>query len=180
MKTLSGESERVREVGLWVSGADDVARLEPLGALQQIELHGFALIQRTITILLNRGEMNEDILPSGPLDKSVSLGPVEPLYCTLLSHNELLSPLLRLNNSTFFAKRARTYPLKACGQKSLGPADIEELPLTPERLLSFAPRGEKAAQSSGACRGGDSFDYNPQNINPNQSTLLPTFRQRQE
>jgi hypothetical protein len=126
MKTLSGESERVANLVSGFSGADDVARLEPLGALQQIELHGFALVQRTITILLNRGEMNENILPSGPLNKSVSFGPVEPLYCTLLSHNELLSPLLRLNNSTFFAKRARTNPLKACGQKKLELADVEQ------------------------------------------------------
>jgi hypothetical protein len=53
--------------------------------------------------------------------------------------------------------------------------DVEQLPLTPERLLSFAPWKEKAAQSSGACRGGDSFDYNPQNINPNQSTCCRPF-----
>jgi hypothetical protein len=79
-----------------LSGADDVTRLEPLGALQQIELHGFALIQRAVTILLDRGEMNEDILPCGPLDKTISFSPVEPLHCTLLSHNELLSALPRL------------------------------------------------------------------------------------
>jgi len=34
-----------------------------------------------------------------------------------------------------------------------------------ERLLSFTPSIEKAAQSSGACRGGASFDCNTQNIN---------------
>jgi len=79
-----------------LSGADDVTRLEPLGALQQIELHGFALVQRTVPILLDGGEMNEDILPCGPLDKTVSFSPVEPLHSTLLSHNELLSPLPRL------------------------------------------------------------------------------------
>jgi hypothetical protein len=76
-----------------LSGAHDVTRLEPLGALQQIKLHGFALIQRAVTILLDGGEMNEDVFPSGPLDKTVSFSPVKPLHCTLLSHNELLSPL---------------------------------------------------------------------------------------
>jgi hypothetical protein len=35
-----------------------------------------------------------------------------------------------------------------------------------ERLLSFAPSVEKTAQSSGACRGGASFDCHAQNINP--------------
>ena len=38
--------------------------------------------------------MNEYVLPGGALDESISLGPVEPLYCALLSHKELLSPLL--------------------------------------------------------------------------------------
>jgi hypothetical protein len=76
--------------------ADDVSRLEPLRSLQQVELYGFALVQRAVTVLLDRGEMNEDILPCGPLDKPVSLSPVEPLDCALLSHKKLLSPLLCL------------------------------------------------------------------------------------
>ena len=38
--------------------------------------------------------LNENVLPGGALDEPVSLGPVEPLYCALLSHKELLSPLL--------------------------------------------------------------------------------------
>jgi hypothetical protein len=38
--------------------------------------------------------MNEHVLPGGALNESVSFGPVEPLYCALLSHKELLSPLL--------------------------------------------------------------------------------------
>jgi hypothetical protein len=96
-ETLPEKSERVGESGLFrLSGANDVTRLEPLGALQQIELHGFALIQRAVTILLDGGEMNEDVFACGPLDKTVSFSPVEPFHCTLLSHNELLSPLLIL------------------------------------------------------------------------------------
>ena len=44
-QTLSGDSERVcKFLALRLSGADDVTRLEPLGALQQIKLHGFALV----------------------------------------------------------------------------------------------------------------------------------------
>jgi hypothetical protein len=61
----------------------------------------------------------------------------------------------------------------------LGLAAIETL-LQPERLLSFTPPVKKTARSSGACRDGASFDCNTQNINPNESTSLPTFRQRQE
>jgi hypothetical protein len=94
------------------SGADDVTRLEPLGALQQIELHGFALVQRAVTILLDGGEMNEDIFPCGPLDKTISFSPVKPLYCTLLSHNELLSPLLRLEIHILREARAYLIPSK--------------------------------------------------------------------
>jgi hypothetical protein len=37
--------------------------------------------------------MDEDILAGGPLDKSIPLGPVEPLDCALLSHKVLLSLL---------------------------------------------------------------------------------------
>jgi hypothetical protein len=93
----SQKSERVCKSGLVrFSGADYVSRLEPLGALQQIKLHGFALIQRAVTILLDGGEMNEDIFPCGPLDETISFSPVKPLHSTLLSHNELLSPLLIL------------------------------------------------------------------------------------
>ncbi len=74
--------------------ADYVTRLEAFGALQQIEFHRFALIESAVTVLLDCGEMDEDILPRGALDKTVALRPIEPLYCTLLSHKELLSPLL--------------------------------------------------------------------------------------
>jgi len=95
-----------------LSGADDVTRLEPLGALQQIELDGFALIQRAVTILLDSGEMNEDILSSGPLDKTVSFSPVKPLHSTLLSHNELLSPLPRLEFHILREARASLSPSK--------------------------------------------------------------------
>jgi len=73
--------------------ADHVARLEALGALQQIELHGFAFIERAIPVFLNGGEVYEDILPGGALDKTVPFGPVKPLNCALLSHKVLLSQL---------------------------------------------------------------------------------------
>src|SRR6267154_4282895 len=67
-------------------GADDVARLKAFGAFEQIKLHGLTLVERAIAVLLNRGEMYENVLPRGALDKTISLRPVEPLYCSLLSH----------------------------------------------------------------------------------------------
>jgi hypothetical protein len=56
-------------------------------------------------------------------------------------------------------------PLKACGQTGRALLAIDKL-FKQEWLLSFAPPVEKAAQSSGACRGGASFDCDKQNINP--------------
>jgi hypothetical protein len=47
------------------------------------------------------------------LDKTVSFSPVEPLYCSLLSHNELLSPLPRLEFLMLGEARALLSPLKA-------------------------------------------------------------------
>jgi hypothetical protein len=149
-----------------LSGADDVTRLEPLGALQQIELDGFALIQRAVTILLDSGEMNEDILPSGPLDKTVSFSPVKPLHSTLLSHNELLSPLPRLEFHILREARASLSPSKHVDETGRAWHAVEHS-VQQERLLSSAPWVEKTAQSSGACRGGASFDCHAQNINLN-------------
>ena len=68
--------------------AYDVCRLKAFGALEQIKLHGLTLVERAVTILLYRGEVHENIFTRGALDKSISLRPVEPLYCTFLSHGK--------------------------------------------------------------------------------------------
>jgi hypothetical protein len=146
-----------------LSGADDVTRLEPLGALQQIEFHGFALVQRAIAVLLDGGKMNEDIFPGGALDKSIPFRPVEPLHCTLLSHNELLSPLLSLKTHILCEAQIDTLPPQSMWTIGLTLQTAE--PGQQERLLSFAPSKEKSAQSSGACRGSASFDCDIQHIN---------------
>src|SRR6266850_3256672 len=80
-----------------LNGAHDVACLEALGAFEQIELHGLALVQSAITVLLNGGEMHEYVFAGGPLDEAKTLGSVEPLHCSLLSHKLLLSPLCGWN-----------------------------------------------------------------------------------
>jgi hypothetical protein len=56
--------------------------------------------------------MNEDVFPCGPLDKTVSFSPVKPFHCTLLSHNELLSPLLILEFHSLREARAYLIPSK--------------------------------------------------------------------
>jgi hypothetical protein len=72
----------------WRLSAHDVCRLKALGALEQIKLHGLSFIERAIAVLLNGGEMHEDILSRGALDKPVSLRPVEPLDSSFLSHGK--------------------------------------------------------------------------------------------
>jgi hypothetical protein len=124
-----------------LSGADYVTRLESLGALQQIELHGFALVQRAITILLDGGEMNEDIFPCGPLDKTISFSPVKPLHCTLLSHNELLSPLLILEFHILREARVLT-PSKHVDEQAL-PRDSSPTRKAPEFRAGGRENGAK-------------------------------------
>src|SRR5947209_2835072 len=66
--------------------AHHVSCLEALGAFQQVKLHGFAFVQCAISVLLNCGEMYEDVLARRTLNEAISFSPVEPLHCTLLSH----------------------------------------------------------------------------------------------
>src|SRR5271163_4515705 len=73
-------------------GADYVTRLKAFGAFEQIELHGLTLVERAVTVFLNRGEMHENIFSRGALDKAISLRPVEPLHCSLLSHRKTPFP----------------------------------------------------------------------------------------
>ena len=60
--------------------------LEAFWAFEQIELDGLALVESAISVFLDAGEVDENVLTRGPLDETVSFCPVEPLYCTLLSH----------------------------------------------------------------------------------------------
>src|SRR5229473_1514599 len=73
-------------------GADYVAGLKAFGAFEQIELYGLTLIERAVAVLLDCGEVYENVFPSGALDESISLRPVEPLYCSLLSHRKTPFP----------------------------------------------------------------------------------------
>src|SRR4051812_6501381 len=70
-----------------------VRGLKTFRALQQIELHRLAFIQRPVALLLDGGEMHEHVLSRRSLDEPITLRAVEPLHCALLSHEQLLSPL---------------------------------------------------------------------------------------
>ena len=61
----------------------DVRGLEALGATGHVEFHCLAFIQRLVSLRLNRGEMDENVLARLPLDESKTLAGVKPLYCSL-------------------------------------------------------------------------------------------------
>jgi hypothetical protein len=73
-------------------GADYVAGLKAFGAFEQIELHGLTLVERAVAVLLNGGEVYENVFTRGALDETISLRPVEPLNSSLLSHRKTPFP----------------------------------------------------------------------------------------
>jgi hypothetical protein len=74
------------------SGAThNVGGVESFGALLAFELHRIALVQGLVSVLLYSGEMNEDILSRGTLDKPVSFSSVEPLHHAIFLQANFLS-----------------------------------------------------------------------------------------
>jgi hypothetical protein len=63
----------------------DVLRLKPLGPLFDFEFHFDTVIQTSVTVHGNGAKVNEDILACGPLDKSIALCVIEPLYNSTFS-----------------------------------------------------------------------------------------------
>jgi hypothetical protein len=61
----------------------DVRGLQALGPLGHVEFNRLAFIQRFVSLRLNRGEMDENVLAGLPLDESKTLAGVKPLYCSL-------------------------------------------------------------------------------------------------
>jgi hypothetical protein len=59
--------------------------------LLAFELHRIALVQGLVSIFLDSGEVYEDILPGGTLDKSISFRSVEPLDHTVFLQAKSLS-----------------------------------------------------------------------------------------
>jgi hypothetical protein len=66
--------------------AGDVRCLQSLGTTGHFEFNRLAFVQRLVSLRLNRGEMNENILAGLALNESESLAGIEPLYCSLFSH----------------------------------------------------------------------------------------------
>jgi hypothetical protein len=115
--------------------------------------------------------MNEDVLPCGPLDKTIPFGPVEPLNCALLSHKKLLSPLLRLRSHILSEARASSLPPRRTWSDK---RTLRALPYpwTTRKAPELRVVRESTAQSSGACHGGADCDGRTHNINPKTIDLV--------
>ena len=113
--------------------------------------------------------MHEDILTRGPLDKTIPFCPVEPLYCTLLSHRstpfasvDLPWPFARLGASTSPLKKPERFTSGSVLRRRLSPKKVKALRLPGKRLRGTGPELYNIA----------GFDDVAQNISPN-SVLLP-------
>jgi hypothetical protein len=67
-------------------GSLHILGLQALGTRLDLELHLQTLIEGTIPVHLDGGEMHKHIFTSGPLDESETLCRVEPLNYTFFSH----------------------------------------------------------------------------------------------
>jgi hypothetical protein len=61
----------------------DVRSLQTFRSLGHVEFNRLAFVQRFVSLRLNRGEMDENVLAGLPLDESKTLTGVKPLYCSL-------------------------------------------------------------------------------------------------
>ena len=132
--------------------ADDVSSLKALGAFEEIKLHGLALVERAVPVLLDRGEMHEHILPRGALDKSITLRPVEPLHCSLLSHGKNSFHPIAKNSSPecpIEAPAGRGAPSSQPDELWLG-SDTRKKHSKIEKTPQFSTAGETAVRTSGA------------------------------
>ena len=64
---------------------DHIRRLESLWAPNDFELDGRTFLKATITVSLDRGKVDENVLATLPLDKTIPLAGIEPFYGSLLT-----------------------------------------------------------------------------------------------
>jgi hypothetical protein len=94
---------------------NNVHGVQSFGALLALKLDGIAFIERLIAVRLNGGKVDKNILSARTLNKSVSLGSIEPLDDALLPHS--ISPfLVDASISTISNTLARLAP-EAPGRK---------------------------------------------------------------
>jgi hypothetical protein len=69
----------------WVLKLNHVCRLESLRSLYDLELDGRTFLKATIAVSLDRRKVDEDVLATLPLDETIPLAGVEPLYGSLFT-----------------------------------------------------------------------------------------------
>ncbi len=84
---------------------NDIGRLVPLGALDNLKFNNLALGQTPVAVFLNGGMMNKNILAFRRADKTVPLLIIEPL------HSPFRMPFPPLMNR-IYAKRIKTTSVK--------------------------------------------------------------------
>src|SRR5262245_63472846 len=75
---------------MWKSSAlGDVAGLRALGAVNDLELDGLALLERSEAVALDRRVVDEHVAPTVSLDEPITLSVVEPLDLACDAHRSL-------------------------------------------------------------------------------------------
>src|SRR5215813_392847 len=79
------------------SGADcNVRSLQSLRAARHFELNSGTFVQTSITLRLNRGEVNEYVFAVFSLNEAIPFGCVKPLYCAFFFHLYFLYAVMRM------------------------------------------------------------------------------------
>jgi len=117
----------------------DVGRLEALGTPGHLEFDSLPLVQRLVSVRLNRGEMDENVLAGLALDESKAFAGVKPLHGSLF-----FQLCLSFRFELFAAVSHRLQPIKKgrkCGLaapsgilKVLQEQQTRRYSLTPRRL----------------------------------------------
>jgi len=84
-----------------------IGSLIALGSFEQVELHALAFVQSAVAVLLDGGEVHENIFATRPLNETIALSTIKPFHCSLLSHKQLLSPQIEVGFSRRGMARAR-------------------------------------------------------------------------
>src|SRR5258708_37118595 len=64
----------------------DVLGLQTFGSALYLELYFASLLQRLVTVHLDRREVDKYVFAIGPLNEPIALGGVEPFHSTFFSH----------------------------------------------------------------------------------------------
>jgi hypothetical protein len=84
---LRQQGEKCHSVAFLVCAATQYIRgQKAFGTLHELVFDGFALIESPVTIFLNRGKVDKDVLSGRALNEAIAFGSVKPLDCSLLFH----------------------------------------------------------------------------------------------